>query len=154
VIQTRAAGLPEEKENPLSDAKIKELVRERDGYKCRDCGMSDEDHQEKFDQTLEVHRLVPGVEYGQTWCVTLCCDCHKKKIRKTGDAFWCKDLRWFGFNLYDTKDAKLYTLLERYSLARGIAQSEALLAILDGHFRDHDVDSDNFLIPEAAMGIS
>lgn len=59
--------------------RIKEFVRTRDGHKCCQCGITEADHQAKHDQTLEVHRLLPGSAYSPHLCATLCLDCHKPK---------------------------------------------------------------------------
>lgn len=55
---------------------IKESIRERDGYRCVDCGRT------QRGRRLDVHRLVPGRlggEYTAKNCVTLCRRCHRKR---------------------------------------------------------------------------
>lgn len=61
---------------------IKAAVRARDGLKCIECGMTAEQHIERYGVTLDVHRLVPGSKYAIDGCVTLCKKCHgpKEKI--------------------------------------------------------------------------
>lgn len=55
---------------------MKELVRERDGYACTKCGMTDVQHRIKYKQTIQVHRLVPGSAYAVGGCITVCQACH------------------------------------------------------------------------------
>jgi hypothetical protein len=109
--EDRGTERENEVHNGPSEAAVKKAVRERDGYKCRDCGMTQEEHKAKHEQALEVHRLIPGIVYHPDTCVTLCLDCHNKKPRKIPAALWCKDLRWAILNLYDERDAALYRAL-------------------------------------------
>jgi NAD-dependent dihydropyrimidine dehydrogenase PreA subunit len=90
-----------------AEAVIKRKIRERDGNRCQDCGMTKEQHVAEFQQDLEIHRLVPGIVYQCDTCVLLCRKCHASKPRRTEDAFWATDIVWAGFNLYDQdeKDA-------------------------------------------------
>jgi hypothetical protein len=69
----------EEPPIPLSVLEVKALVRHRDGYACTDCGMTAEQHLERFGRNLDVHRVVPGSEYTLPGCVTLCRPCHDRK---------------------------------------------------------------------------
>lgn len=69
--------------------RIKEAVRERDGYKCTRCGMTNEEHQERYKEScgwkagrsLHVHRKVPVLGYSLSNCVTLCYPCHGMERR-------------------------------------------------------------------------
>lgn len=60
----------------LKESEIRELVRARDGYRCRDCGATNDEHLEKYGMKLSVHRLVRGSPYTLEGCVTLCNACH------------------------------------------------------------------------------
>jgi len=60
-------------------ARVKKAVRDRDGQKCRDCGMTKEAHIEKYGKQLEVHRLQAGSPYTLEGCITLCFTCHDKR---------------------------------------------------------------------------
>lgn len=60
---------------------IKKAVRERDGYRCTECSMTDEAHRERWGKGLEVHRLEPGSTYTIEGCITLCKRCHGFKPR-------------------------------------------------------------------------
>lgn len=64
---------------------VKAAVRERDGYKCVDCGKTSEQAIEETGRELHVHRLEPGSEYALIGCVTVCKKCHGIRHRK-GDA--------------------------------------------------------------------
>jgi hypothetical protein len=63
----------------LKVADIKAAVRERDGHKCTECGMTAAQHIERHGRTLEVHRQEPGSPYSLDGCVTLCQGCHGSK---------------------------------------------------------------------------
>lgn len=117
-----------------SESSVKADVRERDGYKCRDCGMTAEEHQNTYGRALNVHRLIPGIIYQAHSCITLCEECHRTKPRNTGDAFWAKDLRWFGFNLYDEGDAALFRQLAHHAERGNVSASAYLTRILRQHF--------------------
>lgn len=67
---------------------IKKAARRREGYKCADCGMTNEDHINFYDRQLDVHRLVPGSEYTIDGCVTVCKKCHGKRHRKINASGW------------------------------------------------------------------
>lgn len=61
----------------------REKVLERDGYQCRCCGMSREDHQNAFNTGLSVHHIRPRSEVDNlgranflTNLMTLCASCH------------------------------------------------------------------------------
>ena len=56
--------------------RAKVFVRERDGQRCTQCGMTAAEHKSRWNRTLEVHRLTPGSEYAAELCVTLCRSCH------------------------------------------------------------------------------
>ena len=55
---------------------IKAAVRKRDDYRCKDCGISNNEYMEKTGRLLEVHRIVPGSLYTVEGCETLCQQCH------------------------------------------------------------------------------
>ena len=72
----------------INETAVKADVRERDGYKCRQCGMSNEEHLKEFGRILDVHRLIPGSEYVADWCVTLCRPCHNEMPKSAVDVVW------------------------------------------------------------------
>ncbi len=55
---------------------IKALVRARDGFRCVQCGMTNDRHRERYGRQLDVHRTEPGSPYSADGCVTLCKGCH------------------------------------------------------------------------------
>jgi hypothetical protein len=67
-----------------SEAEIKRRVRERDGYRCTDCGVTNDQHVALTGRALQVHRVVPGSDYSEKpgVCVTLCKACHGPKPRR------------------------------------------------------------------------
>jgi 5-methylcytosine-specific restriction endonuclease McrA len=59
---------------------ISELIRERDGYKCRRCGTTDEELKSAGSH-LTVHHIVPRKKGGSNWhsnLITLCISCHRE----------------------------------------------------------------------------
>lgn len=58
---------------------IKEYIRGRDGYKCRNCNMSENKHLNKYNKKLSVHHI----DYNKMNCnvynlITLCFSCNSK----------------------------------------------------------------------------
>lgn len=58
---------------------------ERDNYRCRGCGIGQEEHREKHDEGLQVHHIVPYRSFEEDIeahrldnLVSLCVDCHGK----------------------------------------------------------------------------
>lgn len=66
----------------MSMGTAKYLVRERDGYKCTQCGVTDDEHVARYGRRTEVHRIVPGSLYSLKGCVLLCRDCHYPQPRR------------------------------------------------------------------------
>jgi cytochrome c553 len=66
----------------MTPAEVKEAVRERDGQRCVECGLTALEHQERYGMTLDVHRVVPGSAYTLEGCVTLCRACHGPKPKR------------------------------------------------------------------------
>jgi len=62
--------------------RVKTAVRDRDGQKCAQCGMTAEQHKAKYGRTLEVHRVVPGSLYTLEGSITLCKLCHGPQPRR------------------------------------------------------------------------
>ncbi len=65
-----------------SVAELKATVRERDGNRCTECGMTAAQHLERYGRDLDVHRLIPGSPYTTEGCVTLCRRCHGSKPKR------------------------------------------------------------------------
>lgn len=63
----------------MTKKEIKAKVRERDGYKCVDCGLTQDAHIAARGRRLHVHRVSSGSEYTTGGCVTVCLDCHAKR---------------------------------------------------------------------------
>jgi len=71
---------------PGWNEKIRHYVRARDGYKCRDCGISQDKHLEKTGKRLHVHHTIPARdrEDPQVYnavgnLITLCSKCHGQR---------------------------------------------------------------------------
>ncbi len=98
-----------DEDDGLSELDLKAKVRERDGFKCRDCGKTQDQHIEETGKILDVHRVIPGMEYLEFWCVTLCRTCHGSKPKTVQTAFWEEqgDVRFFTLNMYNDEDRQL-----------------------------------------------
>lgn len=131
-----------------NEIKVKSLVRQRDNERCRDCGITSDEHIEAHGKKLHVHRIIPGTVYREDLCVTLCYACHGKKPKKTGEAFWAKDLAWLGFNLYDANDKESIGLLGEMSKLTG----KSIGDLLDTAIRDFvEHVKDELAISSAAL---
>ncbi len=96
---------------------IKAAVRERDGNRCAECGMLNEQHVERYGSILEVHRVIPGSEYSLEAgaCVTLCIPCHGPKPKRPhGSSPW----------RYLAMDGDLYHDLSIIAAALGLTVPE------------------------------
>lgn len=64
-------------------AEIKEAIRQRDGYRCVDCGRSQEEVNAQTGslsfKRLDVHRTIRDGQYSLENCVTVCRKCHKRR---------------------------------------------------------------------------
>jgi hypothetical protein len=123
-----------------TEADIKAMVRERDGSKCLACGMTVEQHVEKFGETLHVHRVIPGTTYADDWCVTLCQPCHGKRPKRTKDAFWCADVRWFGLVLLWERERYVWERVKEIAATAGQDPSVIVLRILEHYLKDMPPD--------------
>lgn len=113
---------------------IKKAVRERDGYKCQECGMTQEEHKKKHKSGLEVHRITPGSEYSVEpgVCETLCKICHSRKPRSTFDripARWPHKVQ-FGLSLDCMERFKRVS--KKLCMKPGSYIRMALVAYMDG----------------------
>jgi len=93
-IETRNTGQPSGDDHPDYSggpfpygkgwtAKRRREVRSRDGNKCVRCGMSQEEHQNEYDQKLHVHHIKPARQFDDAEernamdnLTTLCKTCH------------------------------------------------------------------------------
>jgi 5-methylcytosine-specific restriction endonuclease McrA len=67
-------------------AEIKDQVRQRDGMRCTQCGLTNDKHLEQVGKSLHVHRLQPGSYYSVEGCITVCGSCHGSQAqRKPGE---------------------------------------------------------------------
>lgn len=90
---------PRAKPHRRTEAEIKALVRFRDGYRCRECGMTAKDHFRRYKKSLEVHRIVPGSRYTIRGCVTLCRSCHFSKPKSERGTGGSKGYRTITFRI-------------------------------------------------------
>jgi hypothetical protein len=117
----------------MSDVDVKASVRERDGFKCQDCGMTNEQHNERYGKQLDVHRLIPGCAYSVALCVTLCRACHSTKPKQAIDALYLNDstgVRAFFFNLYDPPEREIVQRLDSAAACRGVDSGRIIMDAL------------------------
>ena len=74
----------------MSQLQLKDAIRTRDGMRCRECGMSNDEHLAKAGTYLEVHRLFPSAIYHPLTCITLCRWCHDKKPTRIAKVVYCQ----------------------------------------------------------------
>lgn len=55
---------------------LKHAVRERDGFRCTSCGLTNDEHVARYGKQLHVHRRVPRSRYSIPGCFTVCNLCH------------------------------------------------------------------------------
>ena len=68
---------------------IREKVLERDGYACRFCGTTNEEHLEETDRGLDVHHIIPQKDGGADTMrnlAALCRSCHRTMESLHGQA--------------------------------------------------------------------
>lgn len=63
---------------------LKRAVRERNGFTCAQCGLTNAEHVAQTRKQLEVHRIIPGSVYTVEGCVTLCRTCHGPQPNSVG----------------------------------------------------------------------
>ncbi len=128
----------------MNDLEIKDAVRRRDGYRCRDCGMTQNEHVEKFETSLHVHRLFPGSAYDEDLCVTLCSNCHGKKPKTCQQIVFGESETTGVFeawlNLYDSEHRALYNVLCEEAAQKGIEPEDLVVTILMKHFEERLTD--------------
>jgi DnaJ-class molecular chaperone len=98
-----------------SDVAVKAKVRARDGFRCRGCGISEQEYTAKSGMTFDVHRILPGCEYREETSITLCRQCHGKKPKSIEDMFWRaqdydaeSDIRLVVYNMTNAADRELW----------------------------------------------
>lgn len=79
----------------------KQQVKDRDGWKCVDCGMTEKEHKAYFMRGLHVHRKTPTLGYTVDNCDTVCDKCHK--ARHGARAFGARKPRTCGYRVIQTR---------------------------------------------------
>lgn len=125
----------------MNELDVKHAVRQRDGFRCRDCGMTDEESVSNFGRGLHVHRLIPGSSYLDGYnCVTLCQTCHGPKPKDLKQLIFNEPERTgiaiFWYNLYQITDRTIYDLLCEEAKQKGLSTVQLMDAILLAHFAE------------------
>lgn len=128
----------------MGDIDVKAAVRARDGHKCQKCGMTSEQHQERYETALHVHRLLPGSAYIEEWCVTLCTNCHGPMPRKMVDLTWkepeASGVVLFWLNLFDHTERRFWEAIKRHCLATDKDLNAVLTEIFERWLADQPPD--------------
>lgn len=110
--------------------RIKQTVRERDGLRCTQCGMTTAEHFGVYGRALDVHRVVPGSLYSLEGCVTICRRCHgPKPKRKPGEPDLAIPFR--GFLLPARVSDGLWNVLKALAHEERRSMSETILLLLE-----------------------
>lgn len=121
----------------MSEFTVKSAVRKRDGNRCQQCDITEEEHLAKYNIHLNVHRLIPGSAYRENLCVTLCHACHGTMPRNLKQVvFWPSErtgVRLYFFNLYDEDHVNLVEALDKRAEELKIETGELIMKILQDH---------------------
>jgi hypothetical protein len=121
----------------VTDLQVKDAVRKRDGFRCTGCGMTNDEHLEKYDRCLDVHRAIPGSWYVVDWCVTLCKKCHGKRPRTLEQVVFdnaaCEVRGVTTVHLFHhlPKDRRIVNALEAEAARRGMPWADVLSEALE-----------------------
>ena len=115
---------------------VKSAVRERDGFKCTKCGMTDAAHREQTGRALQVHRISPGAMYTVSGCVLLCARCHGSEPKRSAgtqdeDGYPC-----FMVRLPESHRAALEVLRKKHRRAF----TEEVQIALERHYKEEGVE--------------
>lgn len=126
----------------MTELEVKSAVRARDGYRCMDCGLSEDDHVEQTGRALDVHRLIPGSIYRPDICVTLCRSCHGKKPRTVAELWFnnvpeSSGVFFVPWNAAFGPERDLYLAIKSMADLRGIRPEEIVNQAVHCYLRDH-----------------
>lgn len=114
----------------MNVARLKNSIRQRDGFRCTQCGMTNDQHREQHNRQLDVHRLVPGSEYKPEGCITVCKACHRSLPRRQhGDTDFYGAHEQHRIALHP----KLVESLERLAARNGRTLREETLVAIEEH---------------------
>lgn len=99
---------------------LKHEIRCRDGLRCRICGITAKEYEAKYECALEVHRVIPGIQYIDRWCVTLCLKCHRRMPDKRDNlvswgAEYESGVRGIVLNNFSKGSKQAFSKLVRYA---------------------------------------
>lgn len=78
---------------PIEFKQIREVIKQRDSYTCQCCGMTQEEHKEKFNQSLHVHHIDYNKFNNENVnLITTCANCN---LKANGNRDY-----WFAFYTY------------------------------------------------------
>lgn len=131
--------------DPTDVADIKAAVRERDGQRCTECGMTTAASLERYGRVLDVHRVNPDVVYSVDACVTLCRLCHRHKARKKEEIPYSREPVATPENR--VKMVRLGSLLREARLAAGLTQQQVADRLREDRVRITTWESGQYAFP-------
>lgn len=137
-ILPRARGKDRARPRRLTASEVRTIVRHRDGYQCRLCGMTARSHWKRYRRKLDVHRLVPGSRYTIRGCITVCRPCHGPLPKSSSKSRPGGGQRGAPVSVYLSPELNI--ALERYmaSLRPCPSLSGIVAASLEDFLRKHD----------------
>lgn len=122
----------------MNVAEVKDAVRARDGMRCAECGMTNEEHKAVYSgKSLDVHRVTPGSKYTVDGCTTLCKRCHVRKPKRRYRTVFSGSRYWIGFKVSPPMGERVDAIASAYGMSMGAFMRMLLTDHLSAYEADH-----------------